>query len=160
MAHSAEHLVVARHDYSDTTLDALATPGLVLRYQDLMPTVTPDPEPGPGVMERREAATRGPYLLDPARRRPSSPLSEERKERFIQQLNQASEQDDLEFEELMDLALSGDPDGVRRRIQQMQDQQRQRAADNPGPDSDRPAGHGQEQAAVHQQHRPQGPGRM
>lgn len=27
MAHSPDHLLVARHDYSDTTLDALATPG-------------------------------------------------------------------------------------------------------------------------------------
>ncbi|MEU3872595.1 MULTISPECIES: hypothetical protein [Streptomyces] len=44
MAHSADHLLVARHDYSDTTLDALATPGIVLRLRDLMP---PAPRPAP-----------------------------------------------------------------------------------------------------------------
>ncbi|MFE7358343.1 hypothetical protein ACFU8Q_35875 [Streptomyces sp. NPDC057543] len=45
MAQSADHLVVARHDYSDTTLDALATPGIVLRLRDLVPP--PRPNPGP-----------------------------------------------------------------------------------------------------------------
>ncbi|MFE9250937.1 hypothetical protein [Streptomyces sp. NPDC007088] len=49
MAHSASHLVVARHDYSDTTLDSLATPGLVLRASDLMPP--PRPNPGPHIDE-------------------------------------------------------------------------------------------------------------
>jgi hypothetical protein len=37
MAHSVDPLVLARHDDSDTTLDALATPALVLRLCDLMP---------------------------------------------------------------------------------------------------------------------------
>ncbi|MCX4681324.1 hypothetical protein OG413_39700 [Streptomyces sp. NBC_01433] len=44
MAHSADNLIVARHDYSDTTLDALATPGLVVRLRDLTPPAhRPDP---------------------------------------------------------------------------------------------------------------------
>lgn len=166
MARSADHLVVARHDYSDTTLDSLATPGLVLRSHDLMPTSTPTPGLRPGVTERREAATRpgtipaGLHALAAARRW-TPPSSEERKQRFLRQLNQASEQARLEAEELADLVLSADPDEVRQRIEQLKEQEQQRLADYPAPDPGRPVGHGhsQEQAAAHQQHRPQGPGR-
>lgn len=168
MARSADHLVVARHDYSDTTLDSLATPGLVLRRHDLMPPVTQNPGPRPGVAERREAATRpgtiasGPRALAAARLW-TRLSSEERKQRFIRQLKQSAEQDRLEFDEFAELVLNADPDEVRRRLEQLQDQQRQRAAEYPGPGhppgQDHGQDHGQEQAAAHQQQRPQGPGR-
>ena len=170
MAHSACHLVVARHDYSDATLDSLATPGLVLRAHDLMPTAIQSRELRPGVAERREAATRSdaipPGLLALAVDRRWVPTSsDERKQRFIrqfnQQLNQAVEQDRLEAEKFADEVLNADPDDVRRRIEQLKEQAEQRIADYPAPGPCRPASHdhGAEQTATHQQHRPQGPGR-
>ncbi|WP_158717547.1 hypothetical protein [Streptomyces sp. NRRL WC-3744] len=47
MAHSASHLVVARHDYSDTTLDSLATPGLVPAGRRPDAPAPPQPRPAP-----------------------------------------------------------------------------------------------------------------
>ncbi|MFJ5951444.1 hypothetical protein [Streptomyces noursei] len=165
MAESADHLVVARHDYSDTTLDSLATPGLVLRTHDLMPTANQNRELRPGVAERRKADSR-PDIIPPgllalvaARRTP--PTSDERKQQVIRQLNQTGEQDRLEAEEFVDEVLNADPADVRRRIKQLEEQTDQRMANYPAPGPRRPPSydHGAEQAATHQQHRPQGPGR-
>ncbi|WP_331732385.1 hypothetical protein OG613_47910 (plasmid) [Streptomyces sp. NBC_00015] len=163
MAHSADHLLVARHDYSDTTLDSLAAPGLVLRSEDLMLTATPPPGPRPGAAERRATTIPpGLYALVAARRS-TPPSSEERKQRFLQQLNEASEEQKLGFDELAREVLSEDPAEVRQRLEQLKEQGQQRAADYPAPGPGRPAdrghGHGEEQSAAHQQHRPHGPGR-
>ncbi|MGW6144424.1 hypothetical protein [Streptomyces sp. NPDC055140] len=166
MARSADHLVVARHDYSDTTLDSLAAPGLELRYGDLMPTVPQNSgpryaptvpqnsSPRPEVFERRETALRSGAIPEdaPADRRWISPSGEARMHRVTRQLDQASEQDGPE---------RSDPDEVSRRAEQVRAQQRQRAADYPAPpesDPGRPAPQAHEQAVVHQQNRPQGPG--
>lgn len=156
MAHSADRLVVARHDDSDTTLDDLATPGPVLRYHDLMPG------PRPGVREQRQAATRPGVqalhgLVDP---RWTAPAMEERKQRIIEQFNQAAQhRGGRSYETFAELMQNVDPDEVRRRIEWMLDQQGQRA----GPPAPRPAHeHGQEQSEAHQQQQgpqPQGPGR-
>lgn len=154
MAHSASHLVVARHDYSDTTLDSLATPGLVLRASDLMPPARPNPGPYTGVGEGRQAGWPG----DP---RWAPPSREEREQRFIRQFRGGqAEQGTLSFEEFAEL-MHPDPDEFRRRIEQVRDQQQQRAADYPAPAPRRPAthDHGHEQAAAHQQHHPHSPGR-
>ncbi|MFD6329210.1 hypothetical protein ACFWGI_06475 [Streptomyces niveus] len=179
MAYGADQLVVVRHDYSDTTLDSLATPGLVLTYLDLMPAVTPAPGPRPGVREQREAATRPErYVLDPARRR-TSPSSEERKERFIARLNRTSDHEDEELADVMD----ADPDEVRTRLdalmEQMQDrsdrlreqkqqqddqfreQVREQRLGDPAPPLSAAGNHehGQGQSTAHQQLGTQGPGR-
>lgn len=132
MAHSADHLVVARHDYSDTTLDALATPGLVLRLRDLMP-------PGP---------------------RPNPVAVRERKQRFIRQLN--AQKDAMSFEDLAEMMQNVDPDEVRNRIAQIQEKYaglselaRQQLA---APRTRDAREHGQEQSAAHQQQGSQRPG--
>ncbi|MGW3930381.1 hypothetical protein ACWECC_20100 [Streptomyces microflavus] len=139
MAHSADRLVVARHDYSDTTLDALATPGLVVRLRDLMP---PAPQ-------------------DPSAVRWTAPAMEERKQRVIRQLNQRllPEQDVEDFAELMQ---NVDPDEVRNRIAQMQEKyaglselaRHQLAARRPRDARE----HGQAQSAAYQQQDTQRPG--
>ncbi|MGY3056119.1 hypothetical protein ACVWZD_000363 [Streptomyces sp. TE3672] len=100
MAHSADHLIVARHDYSDTTLDALATPGLVLRLRDLMP---PAPRPNPVAV------------------RWTAPDMEECKPQFIGQLNAPFEQDVASFEGLAEMMQNVDLDEVRNRIAQIQE---------------------------------------
>ncbi|MFC8019105.1 hypothetical protein [[Kitasatospora] papulosa] len=141
MAHSADHLVLARHDDSDTTLDALAIPGLVLRLRDLMP---PAPRPNPVAV------------------RWTSPDAEARKQRILRQLNRGEQGDGglVSFEEFAAAMQNADPDELRQRIEQMQEQQRQRSADRPtpGPRQQATRDHGQGQSAAHQHHHPRSPG--
>lgn len=146
MAHSADQLVVARHDYSDTTLDSLATPGLVVRLRDLMPPPAPRP--------------------DPIAVRWTPPAMEERKQRVIRQLNQRllPEQDGPSVEDFAELMQNVDPDEVRSRIAQMQEKYaglselaRHQLVSRPARRPRDAREHGQEQSAPHQQqdtHRP------
>ncbi|MER5615904.1 hypothetical protein [Streptomyces sp. NPDC002215] len=143
MAHSADHLIVARHDYSDTTLDALATPGLVLRLRDLRP---PAPRPNPVAVP--------------------TPDMEERKQWFIGQLNAPFEQDVASFEDLAEMMQNVDPGEVRNRIAQIQEKyaglselaRQQLAASHTTPRTRDAREHGQEQSAVHQHQGSQRPG--
>ncbi|MFI5867098.1 hypothetical protein [Streptomyces sp. NPDC051546] len=145
MAHSADHLVVARHDDSDTTLDALATPGLVLRLRDLMP-----PAPRPNPLAARWTA----------------PEMEERKQRLLRQLNGGvlPERDMTSFEEMALAMQQVDPEEVQQRIAQMRQKYeglvgQQQPADPPASRPRAARDHGQAQSAAHQQQGHQGLGR-
>ncbi|MET7489526.1 hypothetical protein [Streptomyces sp. NPDC005538] len=149
MARSADHLVVARHDDSDTTLDDLAAPVHPLRIRDLVPP--PRPNPGP----RLDVLPAGLRDLVAARWTESQEL----KQRFIDEFKPgaiATRQDgDAEL-------LQGiDPDELGRRVEQVRDQQRQRAEEHPAPGRQHqaPHVHSQEQSAAHQQQGPHGVGR-
>jgi hypothetical protein len=150
MARSADHLVVARHDDSDATLDDLAGPVHALRIRDLMPP--PRPNPGPR-LDMFPAGLRDLVAAHWAQ-------SLERKQWFIDQFKPeaiASRQDGDEFAEL----LQGiDPEELERRVEQVRDQQRQRAEEHPTPGrhGQAPHAHSQEQSAGHQQG-PHGVGR-
>ncbi|MFI0813527.1 hypothetical protein [Streptomyces echinatus] len=147
MARSADHLLVARHDYSDTTLDALATPGLVLRLRDLMP---PASRPAP--------ITRTPAPMDM-----SVAL------RLVRQANRdvLPDQDFAVFDDMAEALKRADPAEVRQRIGELRSKyeatielaRQRRAATRPPDPSRTPRDHGQEQSAAHQQHRSQGTGR-
>ncbi|MFB6984628.1 hypothetical protein ACNPQN_32795 [Streptomyces sp. NPDC056297] len=141
MAHSADHLIVARHDYSDTTLDALATPGLVVRLRDLTPPA---------------------HRPDPIAVRWTSPGMDERKLRFVGQLNAPSEQDVANFEGWAEAMQNVDPDEVRSRLAQMQEKYaalRELMRQQPPAPCLRDAReHGQGQSAAHQQQDTQRPG--
>ncbi|MEU1077736.1 MULTISPECIES: hypothetical protein [unclassified Streptomyces] len=147
MAHSADHLLVARHDYSDTTLDALATPGLVLRLRDLMSSA---PRPAP-------------ITLTPP------PMDMSVALRLVRQANSdvLPDQDLVVFDEMAEVLERVDPAEVRQRIGDLRSKyeatielaRQRRAATGPTAPSRTPPGHGQEQAAAHQQNRSQGTGR-
>lgn len=96
MAHSADHLLVARHDYSDTTLDALATPGLVLRLRDLMPSA---PRPAP-------------ITLTPP------PMDMSVALRLVQQANRdvLPDQDLAVFDEMAEVLQRTDPAEIKQRV--------------------------------------------
>lgn len=129
MAHSASHLVVARHDYSDTTLDALATPGLVLRLRGLM---FPAPRPDPIAW--------------------TPPQMDARTLRFIRQRNREvlPEQDLAIFDELAEILENANPDEVRQRIGELRSKyeetielaRQRRAATRPTVQSRTPIDHG------------------
>ncbi|MGW6202079.1 hypothetical protein ACWF9B_00265 [Streptomyces sp. NPDC055089] len=147
MAHSADHLIVARHDYSDTTLDALATPGVVVRLRDLMPSAS---QP------------------DPLEVRWTPPAMDEREQRGIRQLNQLllSEQDELSVEDFTDLMQNVDPADVKSRIALMQEKyaglsalaRQHLAASRTAPRTRDSRDHGQEQTAAQQHQDTQRPG--
>ncbi|MFD7959153.1 hypothetical protein ACFV4X_37525 [Streptomyces ardesiacus] len=144
MAHSADHLLVARHDYSDTTLDALATPGLVLRLRDLMPSA-PRPAPTPPPMDMSVAL------------------------RLVRQANRdvLPDQDLAVFDDMAEALKKADPAEVRQRLGELRSKyeatialaRQRRAATAPTDPARTPRDHGQEQSAAHQQHRSQGTGR-
>ncbi|MCQ1582425.1 hypothetical protein [Streptomyces parvus] len=145
MAHSADHLLVARHDYSDTTLDALATPGLVLRLRDLMPSA---PRPAP-------------ITLTPPPMDMSVALG------LVQQANRDVLPDQVEvFDEMAEVLKRTDPAEVKQRVGELRSKyeatielaRRRRAATGPTDLPRTPLDHGQEQSAAHQQHRSQGTG--
>ncbi|MFF8617182.1 hypothetical protein [Streptomyces sp. NPDC015350] len=146
MARSAGNLVVARHDYSETTLDALATPGLVLRLRDLMPSA-PRPAPMP--------------LTPP-------PMDMSVALRLVRQANSdvLSDQDLGVFDEMAEALQRADPAEVRQRVGELRSKYettielaRQRRAAAATTDPPRmPLDHGQAQSAAHQQHRSQGTG--
>ncbi|MEU9761933.1 hypothetical protein AB0D98_19730 [Streptomyces sp. NPDC047987] len=145
MAHSADHLLVARHDYSDTTLDALATPGLVLRLRDLMPSA---PRPAP-------------ITLTPP------PMDMSVALRLVQQANRDVLPDHVEFfDEMAEVLKRTDPAEVEQRVGELRSKyeatielaRRRRAATGSTDLPRTPLDHGQEQAAAHQQHRSQGTG--
>lgn len=147
MAHSADHLLVARHDYSDTTLDALATPGLVLRLRDLMPSA---PRPAP-------------ITLTPP------PMDMSVALRLVRQANRdvLPDQDIAVFDEMAEVLKRADPAEVRQRVGELRSKyeatielaRQRRAATAPTDPSRTPRDHGQEQPAAHQQHRSQEIGR-
>ncbi|MCZ1011946.1 hypothetical protein O1L68_40260 [Streptomyces lydicus] len=158
MARSADHLIVARHDYSDTTLDSLAAPAHELRLHDLVPRVTATPRPG--VRERRQAAM-------PPRAIPSGLrelvaahwASIERKWRAIDQLNQEApdgERGFVDYEEHAELLQNTNPDEVKQRIERLRERAETRSA--PHRHQHAPHVHPQDQSAAHQQHGPQGMG--
>ncbi|MFE7961407.1 hypothetical protein [Streptomyces sp. NPDC057413] len=147
MAHSADHLLVARHDYSDTTLDALATPDIVLRLRDLMLSA---PRPAP-------------ITLTPP------PMDTSVALRLVRQATRdvLPDQDLKVFDEMAEVLKGVDPAEVRQRIGKLRGKyeatielarQRRAAAGSTDP-SRAPLDHGQEQAAAQQQHRSQGTGR-
>ncbi|MFF7115415.1 hypothetical protein ACFY91_24330 [Streptomyces albogriseolus] len=150
MAHSADHLLVARHDYSDTTLDALATPGLVLRLRDLMLSA---PRPAP-------------ITLTPP---PIPPMDTSVALGLVRKATRAVLPDeDLEvFDKMAEVLERVDPAEVRQRIGELRSKyeatielaRQRRAATGPTDPSRTPLDHGQEQAAAHQQHRSKGTGR-
>ncbi|MFJ9580924.1 hypothetical protein ACIRQF_31605 [Streptomyces sp. NPDC101191] len=153
MARSADHLVVARHDYSDATLDDLAGPVHALRIRDLMPPPAPRPNPGP----------RLDVLPVDLRDRFAAHWTEslEHKQRFMDQFKPEATAPRQDGEEFAALLQDIDPEELERRIEQVRDQQRQRTEDQPAPDHQRhaPHPHSQEQTAVHQQQGPHGVGR-
>lgn len=154
MARSADHLVVARHYYSDATLDDLAGPVHTLGIRDLMPPPAPRPNPGP----RLDVLPAGLRELVAARWAESL----ERKQRFMDRFKPAAAAPRQDCGESAELLLQDiDPDELERRIEQMRDPQRQRAEDQPAPDRQRhaPHAHSQEQSAAHQQQGPHGVGR-
>ncbi|MFH8260499.1 hypothetical protein [Streptomyces roseolus] len=146
MARSADHLFVARHDYSDTTLDALATPGLVLRLRDLMPSA---PRPAP-------------VTLTPP------PMDMGVALRLIRQANAdvLPDQDLGVLDEMAEALQRADPAEVRQRLGELRGKyeaamrlaRRLRAAPAPTDPPRTPRDHGQQQSAAHQQHRSQGTG--
>jgi hypothetical protein len=152
MARSADHLVVARHDYSDATLDDLAGPVHTLGIRDLMPPPAPRPNPGP----RLDALPAGLRELVAAR----WAESQERKQRFMDRFKPKAAAPRQDSEESAELLQDIDPDDLERRIEQVRDQ-RQRTEDQPAPDRQRhaPHAHSQEQSAAHQQQGPHGVGR-
>ncbi|WP_435059666.1 hypothetical protein [Streptomyces sp. bgisy060] len=147
MVHSADHLLVARHDYSDTTLDAFATPGLVLRLRDLM---SPAPRPTP-------------ITLTPP------PMDMSVALRLVRQANSdvLPDQDLVVFDEMAEVLERVDAAEVRQRIGDLRSKyeatielaRQRRAATGPTDPSRTPLDHGQEQSAAHQQNRSQGTGR-
>ncbi|MFJ5817359.1 hypothetical protein ACIQGT_26195 [Streptomyces sp. NPDC093108] len=144
MAHSAGHLIVARHDYSDTTLDALATPGLVVRLRDLTPPA---------------------HRPDPVAVCWTPPDMEECKLRFVGQFA-PSEQDVASFEAWAEATQNVDPDEVRSRLAQMREKyaglrelmRQQPPGIPPRPRLRDAREHGQERSAAHQQQDSQRPG--
>lgn len=153
MARSADHLVVARHDYSDATLDDLAGPLHALRIRDLMPPPAPRPNPGP----RLDVLPAGLRDLVAAR----WAESQERKQQFMDQFKPEATAPRQDREEFTELLQDIDPEELEQRIEQVRDQQRQRAKAQPAPHNQRPAphAHSQEQSAAHQQQGPHGVGR-
>ncbi|MFF7953614.1 hypothetical protein [Streptomyces griseorubiginosus] len=153
MARSADHLVVARHASSDATLDPLAGPVHALGIRDLMPPPAPRPNPGP----RLDVLPAGLRELIAARWTQSPEL----KQRFLDQFQPEAPAPGQDGSELAELLQDIDPGELGRRIEQVRDQQRQRAAGQPAPDHQRPAPHphSQEQSAAHQQQGPHGVGR-
>ncbi|MEU7031890.1 hypothetical protein AB0A60_34985 [Streptomyces sp. NPDC046275] len=147
MAHSADHLLVARHDYSDTTLDTLATPGLVLRLSDLMPSA---PRPAP-------------ITLRPP------PMDMSVALRLVRQANRdvLPDQDLVVFDEMAEVLKRTDPAEIRQRVGELRSKyeatielaRQRRAAIAPTDPARAPRDQGQEQSAAHQQHRSQGTGR-
>ncbi|WP_331732382.1 hypothetical protein OG613_47905 (plasmid) [Streptomyces sp. NBC_00015] len=162
MAATADSLVVASSDgFDEPALDDLAIPRFVFRPGDLMSPVPQEPPPRPRLREREPAP---PHEVPSSRRDLAAPAGE-RGQRLLRQAGTEAEsgQETVNDKELDDLVQNSDPDELSRRIGGIRDQQRQRAADHPAPAlaPGVPAArdHGQEQAAAHQQHRPQGPGR-
>ncbi|MFE0349515.1 hypothetical protein [Streptomyces griseoluteus] len=157
MAHTAGHLLVARHDYSDTTLDALAAPRPAIRGKDLMQHARPNPGPYLGVGVGRVAGAG----TDPVDVHWTPPSRHQREQRFLRQNRGGPTDDDtLGFEEF-DTLMAPDPQELNRRIEQVLDEQQRRSTDYPAPRLQRPAthDHAQQESAAHQQHF-QGPGRM
>lgn len=153
MARSADHLVVARHYYSDATLDDLAGRVHTLGIRDLMPPPAPRPNPGP----RLDVLPAGLRELVAAR----WAESQERKQRFMDRFKPEAAAPRQDGEEFAELLQDIDPDELERRVGQMRDQQRQRSEAPPAPDRQRhaPHAHSQEQSAAHQQQGPHGVGR-
>jgi phosphoenolpyruvate-protein kinase (PTS system EI component) len=149
MARSADHLVVARHSYSDATLDDLAGPVHTLGIRDLMPPPAPRPNPGP----RLDTLPVGLRDLVAAR----WAESQESKQRFMPEAAAPRQDGEESAEMLQDI----DPEELERRVGDIRDQQRQRIESHPAPDRQRPVphGHSQEQAAAHQQQGPHCAGR-
>lgn len=168
MAGTADSLIVASAEgFDEPALDALAIPRFVFRPSDLAPPLPHEPGQGPEVRERHEPAR--PSVVPP---RPRDQVAawqaapaRERRQRLLRQISPEAEsgQDTLTHDEVVQAIQNTDPDDVRRRIEQLQEQERQRAAAHPAPalGPGRLAAHdrGQEQATAHQQHRPQSPGR-
>ncbi|MCZ1012270.1 hypothetical protein [Streptomyces lydicus] len=166
MAGTADSLIVAsKGEFDEPALETLALSRFVFRPSDLTPPLSHESGQGPEVRERHDQTSVG-----PSRPRDQTAVwrgvsAREDRQRLVPQSSQASAsgQDRLTYDEVDQAIQDTDPDEVRRRVKQLQDQKQQRTAAHPAPAlaPTRPVTHDQslEQAAVHQQHRPQGPGR-
>ncbi|MFF8617181.1 hypothetical protein [Streptomyces sp. NPDC015350] len=152
-AAAADRLIVAScADTEEPVRNTFPGPRFTVRA---LPAV-PRSDSGPGIHKRFEAAvgTSSPPWLAEMR---------ERQERFVRQLKQGApgahdlvgfEEFDVSFEELTEAVQTADPDELRRRIAQIQQQHSQRATGSPAPDAPPPRDHGHSEghaAAQHQQ---------
>lgn len=133
-----------------------AAPTSSLQKQDSAP---PRPDaPDPGLSERdtdRFLGNPGEHRIDPGAWEEDLATT---KQRFIDQLNQAAQDDGSELAELLN---NVDPDELGERIAQLEQQQRQRSENHPAPGLPQQSAHphAQEQSAAHHyQQQRQSPG--